>query len=207
MTWGFPDSSEFKESACNAGDPSSIPGSGKICWRRERLRTPVFWLRESYGLDSPQGRKESDTTECLSHHDLTSTRWNLLIQKCQNHVSPSEFVLSCLVMSNSLGPHGLQPTRLLCPWDSLARVLEWVTIILLQGIFPTQGLNPGLPHCRWILYYLSHQRNPRILERSLSPLQGIFPSQKTNQGFLHYRQILYQLSYQGSPLQNFLRIK
>ena len=28
---------------------------------------------------------------------------------------------------------------------------------LLQGIFPTQGLNPGLPHCRWILYRLSHQ--------------------------------------------------
>ena len=35
---------------------------------------------------------------------------------------------------------------------------------LLQGIFPTQGLNPGFPHCRWILYQLSHQRNPRILE-------------------------------------------
>ena len=31
---------------------------------------------------------------------------------------------------------------------------------LLQGIFPTQGLNPGLPHCRWILYHLSHQGSP-----------------------------------------------
>ena len=31
---------------------------------------------------------------------------------------------------------------------------------LLQGIFPTQGSNPGLPHCRWILYHLSHQGNP-----------------------------------------------
>ena len=39
---GFPDSSVGKESACNAGDPSSIPGSGKICWRKERLPTPVF---------------------------------------------------------------------------------------------------------------------------------------------------------------------
>ena len=29
--------------------------------------------------------------------------------------------------------------------------------VLLQGIFPTQGLNPGLPHCRWVLYHLSHQ--------------------------------------------------
>ena len=35
---------------------------------------------------------------------------------------------------------------------------------LLQGIFPTQGSNPGLPHCRWILYHLSHQGSPRRLE-------------------------------------------
>ena len=35
---------------------------------------------------------------------------------------------------------------------------------LLQGIFLTQGSNPGLQHCKWILYYLSHQRSPRILE-------------------------------------------
>ena len=35
---------------------------------------------------------------------------------------------------------------------------------LLQGIFPTQGSNPGLPRCRQILYHLSHQGSPRILE-------------------------------------------
>jgi len=35
---------------------------------------------------------------------------------------------------------------------------------LLQGIFPTQGVNPDLPHCRQILYRLSHQGSPRILE-------------------------------------------
>ena len=35
---------------------------------------------------------------------------------------------------------------------------------LLQGIFPTQGSNPGLPHCRQILYHLSYQGSPRILE-------------------------------------------
>ena len=40
------------------------------------------------------------------------------------------------------------------------------SLSLLQGIFPTQGSNPGLihPHCRWILYQLSHQGSPRILE-------------------------------------------
>ena len=34
---------------------------------------------------------------------------------------------------------------------------------LLQGSFPTQGSNPGLSHCRWILYHLSHQGSRRIL--------------------------------------------
>jgi len=44
------------------------------------------------------------------------------------------------------------------------RILEWVAFPFIQGIFPTQGLNPGLPHCRQILYQLSHKRSPRILE-------------------------------------------
>ena len=38
------------------------------------------------------------------------------------------------------------------------------SLSLLQGIFPTQGSNPGLPHCKQILYPLSHQGSPRILE-------------------------------------------
>ena len=42
-----------------------------------------------------------------------------------------------------------------------ARVLEYSSF-LLQSIFPTQGLKPGLPHCRQTLYHLSHQGNPEI---------------------------------------------
>jgi len=34
------------------------------------------------------------------------------------------------------------------------------SLSLLQGIFPTRGSNSGLPHCRWILYQLSHQGSP-----------------------------------------------
>ena len=41
--------------------------------------------------------------------------------------------------------------------------LEYWSGSILQGIFPTQGSNPGLPHCRWILYLLSHKGSPRIL--------------------------------------------
>ena len=38
------------------------------------------------------------------------------------------------------------------------------SLSFLQGIFPTQGSNLGLPHCRWILYQLSHKGSPRVLE-------------------------------------------
>ena len=48
--------------------------------------------------------------------------------------------------------------------DSPGRNTRVGGLSLLQGIFPTQGSNPGLPHWRQILYYLSHQGSPRILE-------------------------------------------
>ena len=48
--------------------------------------------------------------------------------------------------------------------DSLGKNIEVGCHALLQGIFPTQGSNPGLPCCRQILYHLSHQGSPRILE-------------------------------------------
>ena len=62
--------------------------------------------------------------------------------------------LPCL----TLRPHGLQPARLLCPRDCLGKNTGMGSLSLLQGIFQTQGSNPGLPHCRWILYFLSHQK-------------------------------------------------
>ena len=45
-----------------------------------------------------------------------------------------------------------------------ARIQEWVSHSLLPGIFPVQGLNPGLLHCRQLIYQLSNQGSPRILE-------------------------------------------
>ena len=60
------------------------------------------------------------------------------------------------VVSDSLGPHGLQHTRLLCPWNSPGKNTGMGCHFLLQGIFPTQGSNLGLLHCRQILYRLSY---------------------------------------------------
>ena len=47
---------------------------------------------------------------------------------------------------DSLQPHGLQPARLFCPWQGIfqGKILEWGCYFLLQGIVPTQGLNPHL---------------------------------------------------------------
>ena len=59
---------------------------------------------------------------------------------------------SCSVMSNSLPSHGLQPTRFLHPWNFPGKSTGVGFHFLLQGIFPTQVSNPGLPHCRQTLY-------------------------------------------------------
>ena len=66
------------------------------------------------------------------------------------------------VMSHSLRRYELSPARLLCPWDSPGKNAGVGCHALLQGIFPAQGWNPGLLHCREVLYCLSHQRSPRI---------------------------------------------
>ena len=50
------------------------------------------------------------------------------------------------------------------PWNSPGQNTGVGNLSLLQGIFPTQASNPGLPHCRQILYQLNHKENPIILE-------------------------------------------
>ena len=54
----------------------------------------------------------------------------------------------------------LPPHDLYSPWDSPGQNTGGGGLSLLQGIFPTQGSNPGLPHCRQILYQLSYQGSP-----------------------------------------------
>ena len=63
------------------------------------------------------------------------------------------------VKSDSLWPHGLYSS-----WNAPGQNTGVGSCSLLQVIFLTQRSNPGLPHCRWILYQLSHKESPRILE-------------------------------------------
>ena len=68
---GFPGSSYSKESTSNAGDQGSIPGVGKILWRRKWQSTPVFLPGKSHGKRASWGHKESHMTAQLTHTLIT----------------------------------------------------------------------------------------------------------------------------------------
>ena len=79
--------------------------------------------------------------------------------------------------------------------------------VLLQGIFPTQGLNPGLLHCRWLLYHLSHEGSPRILVLLAYHFRGNLPYPGIKPGSPALQLDSYQLSYQGSPFYSYEVLK
>jgi len=103
------------------------------------------------------------TFEMMSDHIPGHPDWLNQHIKLTTHHFIGFCVLSHSVMSDSLQPHGLQPTRLLCPWG-FSRPEYWS--VLPCSPPGDQGSNPGPPHCRQILYHLSHQGSPqRILAR------------------------------------------
>ena len=83
-------------------------------------------------------------------------RWEKLVSVILTLVYSSERVSeSRSVVSDSLPPHTLHS-----PWNSPGQNTGMGSHALLQRIFPTQGSNPGIPHCRWILYQLSQTGSP-----------------------------------------------
>ena len=89
-----------------------------------------------------------------------------------------------------------------------ARILEWVATAS-QGIFPSQGSNPGLLHCRWILSQLSHQGSPSILEWVAYPFswRSSWPRNQTRASCIAGRFFTNWATREapqiGLPLQNF----
>ena len=86
-----------------------------------------------------------------------ATRFSILSWRIPWTDEPGELQSMGLkrVLSDSLQPHGLYSS-----WNSLGKSTGVSNLSLLQGIFPTQRLNPGLPHCRQVPYCLSHQGSP-----------------------------------------------
>ena len=95
--------------------------------------------------------RDRTCVSCIDTQILyTSTTWEAYFQYEMNE-------------SHSVVPKSLQGHRLYSPWNSPGQKTAVGSHSLLQQIFPTQGLNPGLPHWKQILYQLSHQGSPRIL--------------------------------------------
>ena len=96
------------------------PWVGKIPWRRKRQPAIVFLPGESHGQRSLVGYSSWDSKR--ARDDLTNKPQHIYIYiYTHTHTHMCEY--ACVwsiasVMPNSLGPHGLQPTRLLCPWNS-----------------------------------------------------------------------------------------
>ena len=96
------------------------------------------------------------------------TFYLLLLKKyCQNIVYIQATAKTVLMLSRSVTLcDSMDPAKLLCPWDSPDKNTGVGCYSLFQGIFPTQGLNPGFLNCRQILHPLSHQGN--LLDESIS---------------------------------------
>ena len=125
---------------------------------------------------------------CLNTHQighqfdcLILTFQVIQIKKKKNPCLPFTLILwkkkwrdseSRSVVSDSLWPHGLWPTRRLWPWNSPGKNTGVGSHSLPQEIFLTQGSNQSLLHCREILYRLSHQGTP-YLNNSLYKVQSV----------------------------------
>ena len=99
---------------------------------------------------------------------------------------------ACKCMSDPMRPHGLYNPR-----NSLGQNTGVGRLSLLRGIFPTQGSNPGLLHCRRTLYQLSHKGSPGILEWVAFSFSSRSSRPRIKLGSPACRRIFYQLSYEG----------
>ena len=133
------------------------------------VKTGVWWAQaKEYCFQKQEETGKESSFSALKGSTALPTAWfqphnvncELLASRTRKSLSES---VSCSVVSNSLGPQGLQPPILLCLWNSPGKHTGMGSHALLQGIFLTQGSNPGLQHCRQILCHLSHQGSPRTV--------------------------------------------
>ena len=151
------------QSFLTLGDPmdcslpsSSVPGISQA--------RKLEWNVISYSRGSFQPRDQT-CISCLLHWLSDSLSLNHLGSP---QLLPTTAVFVCILRlkteseSNSVASDPLWPHCLYSPWNSPSQNTGMSSLSLLQGIFPIQGSNPGFPHCRWILYQLSHKGSPKI---------------------------------------------
>ena len=111
------------------------------------------------------------TSQSLSHFTSCSSHQTENVV-CREPVTFSIFMVlkaTCEVKVKVLRCVWLLLTPWTSPWNSTGQNTGVGSLSFLQGIFPTQGSNPGLLHCRRVLYQLSHKGSPRTLERVAYP--------------------------------------
>ena len=116
--------------------------------------------------------------ELILNPSLDPTR----LSEKTNDAAPPSACLCCAIMPDSLQPRGLQPARLLCPWDSPCKKTGVDSHVLFQGNFPNQGLNLRLLrllHWQAGSLPLSHQRSPYICNIAVTFLRrfNVYPPQ------------------------------
>ena len=145
--WGLPCDSAGKESSCNAGDLGLILGLGRS--PGEQKGYPLQYSGLENSMDCIVREVAKSWTWVSNSHFAITILHTIYIVLGVSHLKK----WSVLVMSNSLWPH------VLCQWNSSGKNTGVACHSLLQGIFQTQGSNPGLLHHRQILYCVSHQRS------------------------------------------------
>ena len=126
------------------------------------------------------GCKELDMIERLSlslsglRREMSETVFvNFLwLEKIDCIWETRSFMIGSVQFSRSVMSDSFQPYKLYSPWNSPGQNTGVGSLSLLQGIFPSQGSNPGILYCRRILYQLSHKGSPRILDWVVYPFSS-----------------------------------
>ena len=113
--------------------------------------------------------------------------------------SESEIAQSCLTLCDHIDCM----TRLLHPWDFPGKKTGVGCPFLLQGIFPTQGLNLGLPLCRQMLYHLSYQESQNIVHKHREKtLDRILPNETSIMTIIQENNYQHMLNEEAAGLDN-----
>ena len=138
---------------------------GKTHWRKDRLPTPVFlgFPCRSSGKESSCNAGGPRLTPGLGRSPGEWKGYSLQYSGLENSMDSTVLLLLLLLSCFSHVRICVISVRFPHPWDSPGKNTGVDSLSILQGIFPTQGSNPGFLHCRWILYQLSHQGSPKIL--------------------------------------------
>ena len=159
-----------KESTCSAGDTGdtgSIPGWGRSPWEGNGY-PPLYFC-----LENSTDRGDWQATD----HKVTKS-WIQLKQKhLSTHSDKYTYGKKREVASDSSWPRGLYNPR-----NSPGQNAGVGSLSLLQRIFLTQGLNPGLSHCRRILYQLSQREDQEYWSGWPIPSPGYLPDPRIELG-------------------------